>query len=403
MKMLKWLGYVIVALVLVGAVLAYLNWDRLVRLNNVNTLFSEDLIVSNFSNIDKVFFNVPVPSAGDVEPWEKETANLPERFNSPVGEKVLVDWLEDSATTSLLVLRDGKIVFEDYYLDTKPDDLRISWSVAKSFLSASFGIAVGEGLIDLDAAVDSYVPSLVGTAYEGVSVRNVLNMSSGVTFNEDYLDFWSDINKMGRVLALGGSMDDFAAGLSERDREAGRIRQYVSIDTHVIAMVLRAATGKTLPDYLAEKIITPIGFERQPYYVSDSVGIAFALGGLNITTRDYARFGQMILDNGKWQGKQIVPAGWVVASTIESAPRPEPEDGYGYGYQWWIPDGSVESGGDFLARGIYGQYIYINPKSRIIVVRTAANRQFREDLGTGYTAGHVHVAMFRKISESLSE
>ena len=258
-------------------------------------------------------------------------------------------------------------------------------------------------MIDLEAAVEEYVPDFKGSAYEGVSVRDVLTMSSGVTFNEDYLDFWSDINKMGRVLALGGSMDEFASGLSERTREAGDVRQYVSIDTHVLAMVLRAATGTKLPEYLAEKIITPIGFEKQPFYLSDSEENAFALGGLNITSRDYARFGQVFMDNGKWQGEQIIPAGWVVSSTLEQANRPETEDGFGYGYQWWIPDGSVENGGDYQARGIYGQFIYINPRTRTLIVRTAANRKFREDLGDGKSAKHIHTDMFRAIAKHMAE
>ena len=401
MKILKWLGFTLLTLLVVVGVLAAFNWEKLVRLNNVNTLFSEELIVSNFSNMDKAFFNVPVPSGGEVEPWEKELKDLPLTFDSAIGTKNLQEWLEESRTTSLVVIQDGKIAFEEYYLGTKPDDLRVSWSVAKSFLSAAFGIAVSDGLIDLDAPVESYVSDLQGSAYNGVSVRDVLTMSSGVTFNEDYLDFWSDINKMGRVLALGGSMDDFASGLSERTREAGEVRQYVSIDTHILAMVLRAATGRTLPDYLAEKIISPIGFEKQPYYLSDSEENAFALGGLNITTRDYARFGQMFLDNGKWQGKQILPAGWVVSSTLEQAKRPEVEDGFGYGYQWWIPDGSINNGGDYQARGIYGQFIYVNPKSRTLIVRTAANRKFRADLGNGKAAKHIHTDMFRAIAAHM--
>ncbi|MDJ0613781.1 MAG: serine hydrolase [Rhizobiaceae bacterium] len=403
MRILKWLGGIVLALVLIGAVLAFFNWEKLVRLNTVNTLFSEELIVSNFSSMDKAFFHVPVPAEGEVEAWEEEPKTLPTSFESAIGTKDMKQWLEETQTTSLLVLQDGKIAFEEYYLGTGPDDLRVSWSVAKSFLSAAFGIAVNEGLIDLEAPVDSYVSDFKGSAYEGVSVRDVLTMSSGVTFNEDYLDFWSDINKMGRVLALGGSMDDFASGLTERTREAGKVRQYVSIDTHVLAMVLRAATGQTLPQYVAEKIISPIGFEKQPFYLSDSEENAFALGGLNVTTRDYARFGQVFLDNGKWQGKQILPAGWVVSSTLEQANRPETEDGFGYGYQWWIPDGSVENGGDYQARGIYGQFIHINPKTRTVIVRTAANRKFREDLGGGLNAKHIHVDMFRAIANHMDK
>lgn len=401
-RIAKWVGYALLVLVVLAAILAALNWERLVRLNAVNTLFAEDKIVRNFSNMNAAFFNTPIPSSGTVVPWQVSEEPLPSVFQSDGHEFNLTEWLERTATTSFLVVQDGKVAHEAYYLDTAPDDLRISWSMAKSFLSAAFGVAVTEGKIDLDKPVDSYVPELADSAYKGVTVRSVLNMASGVTFDEDYLDFWSDINKMGRVLALGGSMDEFAAALTDRDREQGTARQYVSIDTHVLAMVLRAATGEKLPQYMAEKVITPLGFEKQPYYLTDSENNAFALGGINATTRDYARFGQMILDNGKWQDKAILPAGWVVSSTIRSAPEASEPDGFHYGYQWWIPEGSVKNGGDFLARGIYGQYIYINPRTDTVIVRTAANRKFREPTEDGSYPAHVFVDMFRSIATELS-
>lgn len=403
MRILKALLLFLVFLVILGGILAFVFWDKLVRLNSVNTLFTEELIVSNFSNMDKAFFNTKIPAGGDVEAWESDAKPLPETFNSPLGEQKVVDWLAETRTTSLMVVQDGKIAFEEYYLDTKPDDLRVSWSVAKSFLSAAFGVAVSDGLIELQKPVDDYVPAFKGTTYEGVSVENVLTMSSGVLFNEDYLDFWSDINKMGRVLALGGSMDEFAASLEERKREQGKVREYISIDTHVLAMVLRAATGKKLPDYLAEKVITPIGFEKQPFYLTDIEGNAFALGGLNITTRDYARFGQMFLQNGQWDGQQIVPEDWVRVSTSVQAQKPDPEDGFGYGYQWWIPDGSQENGNDYMARGIYGQYIYINPQTRTLIVRTAANRQFREKLVDDLDEKFFYVDLFRTVARQAAQ
>ena len=403
MRILKWIGYLLLALLLLAGILAVFNWDKLVRLNAVNTLFAEENIVSNFSGMREVFFNKNIPSDGEVTAWEVDEKPLPETFPSGTGERNLAEWNTYSKTTSLLVIQDGKVAFEDYYLGTGPEDLRISWSVAKSFLSAAFGIAVDEGKVDLDNAVDTYVPEFANSAYKGVTVRNVFNMASGVKFNEDYLDFWSDINKMGRVLAIGGSMDGFTLEMQEREREQGVSRQYVSIDTHVLAMVLRAATGKSLPEYLGEKIITPLGFAEQPYYLTDSAGNAFALGGLNVTTRDYARFGQMFLDYGKWNGKQIVPAGWVLKSTINSAPDAANGDVFGYGYQWWIPPKSQSNGGDYLARGIYGQYIYINPGSKTVIVRTAANRKFRELLPDGSHPRLIDVDMFRGIAQSVSQ
>jgi len=402
-RFLKWLFYILLIIIIVGAIAAYFNWDKLKRLNTVNTLFTKEKIVSNFSNLKDIFFSTPIPESGTEYIWEEALQELPATFMVGETEFTLEDWLTETKTTSVLVVQNGKIANESYRLGTEKDDLRISWSVAKSFLSAAFGVAVSEGKIELDKTVEVYEPTFKGTAYEGVTVRNVLNMSSGVKFNEDYLDFWSDINKMGRILALGGSMDDFAASLDERIFEQGKYRKYTSIDTHVLAMVLRAATGETLTNYLGEKIITPLGFGKQPHYVTDSQGNAFALGGLNIRTRDFAKFGQMFINNGTFNGQEIVPSGWILASTAASASKPETDDLFDYGYQWWIPTDSAQNGGDYLARGIYGQYIYINPGTETVIIKTSANRKFREVVTDGLINHTVNKAMFREIANTMSK
>ena len=293
-------------------------------------------------------------------------------------------------------MKDGEILYENYFLGTGPEDRRISWSLAKSYLSALVGVLIAEGAISsIDVPVTDYAPALKGGAYDGATLRQVLNMASGVTFDEDYLDFNSDINRMGRVLALGGRMDDFAAGLTETFSAPGEVWQYVSIDTHVVGMVVRGATGRSVADLLSEKIIAPLGLEYAPYYITDGVGTAFVLGGLNMTTRDYARFGQMFLQRGNWQGRQIVPADWVVASTTPSAPpAAKKSERYDYGYQWWIPKDA--QGREYLGRGIYGQYIYIDEDRGVVIVTNAADRQFREK---GVDRGNIE--MFRIIARSL--
>ena len=265
--------------------------------------------------------------------------------------------------------------------------------MAKSALSALFGIVVAEGSIaSLDDKVTKYASQLAGSAYEGASIRNVLNMASGVKFDEDYMAFFSDINKMGRVIGLGGSLDDFTAALKDRAYTPGQTWQYVSIDTHVLGMVIRGATGREIPDLMAEKLITPLGLEVEPAYVTDGTGQAFVLGGLNMTTRDYARLGQLFLQNGAAGGEQIVPADWVVASTTASAPTAP--GAIGYGYQWWVPKGAVP--GEFMAMGIYGQFIYINRPAGVVIAVNAADRHFTD---AGVEDGNV--AMFRAIAASL--
>ena len=379
----KWLGRILLMLVLAAVVVGLWKREEITRLMAVNSLFSADKIVSNFSNMDGAFLTMPVPR-GDGEtsrlPYGPETEMPPE----------LDEWIAARNVTSLVVMHQGQIVYENYFLGTGPDDRRVSWSVAKSFLAALFGVLVEEGAIaSLDDPVVQYAPVLKGGAYDGATILHVLNMASGITFNEDYLDYNSDINRMGRVLALGGTMDDFATGLTETFAPSGDVWQYTSIDTHVLGMVIRGATGRSIPDLLSEKIIAPLGMEQAPYYLTDGVGVAFVLGGLNVTTRDYARFGQMILQGGEWNGQQVVPADWVELSTTPNAPG-----GVLYGYQWWMPEGAEPR--EYMARGIYGQYIYINERTGVVIATTGADRNFRVD---GVAAENE--AMFRLIANGL--
>lgn len=382
----KWLGRILLVLIITATALYIWKREEITRLMAVNTLFSEDKIVTNFSNMNAAFLTREVPRGdGPVSDLPMgETATLPSST---------ADWVEDRSVTALVVLKDGQLVHESYYKGTTPEDRRISWSVAKSYLSALFGVIMAEGHIDsLDDPVTKYAPSLKGGAYDGASIRDVLQMSSGVTFNEDYLDFHSDINRMGRVIALGGTMDGFAEGLSETFTAPGSQWQYVSIDTHVIGMVIRGATGRDVASLLSEKIIQPLGYEVSPYYITDGVDVAFVLGGLNIRTRDYARFGQMFLQNGSYDGQQVVPADWVAESTVPSA-RTQPGD-LQYGYQWWMPKDARD--GEFFGIGVYGQYIYINRPAGIVIAVNSADRQFKSG---GVTTRNI--AQFREIADSL--
>lgn len=382
----KWVLRIFVVLVLAVVVVGFWHRDRITRLLAVNSLFSEEKIVNNFSHMDAAFLVTPVSRGNG------PTAELSYGADADLPAQVM-GWTEARDVTALIVLKDGKIVHESYYKGTEPDDLRISWSVAKSYLSALVGVLLEDGTIaSIDDPVVQYAPTLKGGAYDGASIRNVLNMASGVTFDEDYLDQSSDINRMGRVLALGGSMDDFASGLTETFAPVGEGWKYVSIDTHILSMVVRGATARPIAELLSEKIIAPMGLEREPYYLTDGFGTAFVLGGLNLTTRDYARMGQMYLQNGEFNGSQIVPAAWVATSTSPSAPTAEGE--IGYGYQWWVPKGAIA--GEFMARGIYGQYVYVNRAKGVVIATNAADRNFRDE-----GVADENVAIFRAIANSI--
>ena len=393
------LAVAVVAMILVG-----LNWSKIQRLKHVNTLFDEGKIVENFSNMDKAFLHQTLDISGEPFVWPENPAALPETVEVAGKPRDLQKLLAELETTALIVIKDGEILNENYYLGTDKDDLRISWSVAKSFMSGLYGQALESGQIkSLDDNVETYAPSLKGSAYEGASIRNVLNMASGIRFNEDYMDPKSDINKMGRVLGLGQSMDAFAASLIEREAEPGKRWQYVSIDTHIAAMVLRGATGKSLHQLFNETYGAHLGFGKAPFYLTDGENIAFALGGLNLRTRDYAKFGQLFLQKGQWKGEQIVPESWVTASTAHSAPNLS-DRGVGYGYQWWVP--MPQEGlhkGDFFAVGIYGQYIYVNPAANMVIAKNAAHRNFAYPMdGYGHSM-NVNIDMIRSLAEYYSE
>ena len=382
----KWLGRALIALILAAAVVGFWKREEIMRLMAVNSLFSAEKIVRNFSHMDAAFLTTPVSRGdGPVTPLPRgEDLTLPPETDA---------WITARSVTSLLVMQDGKIRFEDYYLGTTADDRRISWSVAKSYLSSLLGVLVADGVIaSLDDPVVKYAPKLKGSAYEAASIRNVLNMASGAVFNEDYLDYDSDIKRMGRVIALGGALDDFTASFSESFAAPGEVWQYVSIDTHVIGMVVRGATGRDIAGLLSEKILAPLGLERDGYYVTDGDGVAFVLGGLNFTTRDFARFGQMILQNGQYEGQQVVPAQWIAESTVATAPTQPGQ--IGYGYQWWIPVGA--QAGEFMARGVYGQYIYFDQSRGLLIMTTGADRLFKEP-----GVSEANVAMFRSIAQNL--
>lgn len=378
---LKWLGRVLVVLVVLALAVGLWKREEIKRLMAVNSLFAEDRIVANFSNMNRMFLYREMQSGTATPLPQGPQADPPDGF---------ADWLTARNVTAYVVLKDGQIVAEDYLQGTGADDLRISWSVAKSVLSLLYGILLEEGTVpELDVPLVQAVPALRGSAYDGASIRDVLTMSSGIEFNEDYLDFHSDINRMGRVLALGRSMDGFAQDQNARERQPGTAWQYVSIDTHVLGMVIREATGRPIADLVEERLFVPMGLERAPYYLTDGFGVAFVLGGLNMTTRDFARLGLLVAQGGRWGDMQLVPQDWVEASIQPQAPA-----GAAYGYQWWVPENATA--GEVIARGIYGQYVYINTDLGVVIALNAADRQFR---APGVNAANV--AMFRAIADSL--
>ncbi len=358
-------------------------------------LFDEDRIVENFRAADQLGAISVMTASTEPRPYANATSiELPEAFMFDRQALNTEQFLADSWTTGLLVIQHDKIVYETYSLGNSESTRTISWSMAKSFISAMIGIAVDEGSIaSIEQPVDFYAPELKGSGYEGVRIKDVLQMSSGIAFNEDYGDFNSDINRWGRGFALGSPQDEFAASLT-RGGEPGTLNHYVSIDTHVLSMVLSRATRKTVTQYMQEKLYEPLGMEYDGYWLIDGDGKEMALGGLNLTLRDFAKLGSLYLHDGALDGKQIVPAEWVAVSTAADAPHIQPEqDDFGYGYQWWLP---LSEDGEYMAMGVYGQYIYINPRNNTVIVKLSANPHYN-DLSYIPSSDHSHLAFFRSI------
>jgi CubicO group peptidase (beta-lactamase class C family) len=391
-----------VALVVVSLVLAVVYRAEFARVYHVIRLFDAEIIVSNFRSMDTMFGTAPVRRGPVAHQFERSIRNLPLTYVYKGQTKKVSDFMEQTWTTGMVVLQDGAVVSENYYRGNTASSKVISWSVAKSFISALVGIAVEEGHIkDINQPVTDYVPALRGSGYNGVSIKNVLQMSSGIRFNEDYGDFCSDINRLGRALAFNTSLDDFVASLLRRKRTPGTFHDYVSMDTQVLGMVLRAATGETLASYLESRVWQKLGMESDAYWLIDRKRMELAFGGLNAVLRDYARFGHLYLSEGKWQGKQVVPVSWVRASVTPDAPHLQPGNPnsswvLGYGYQWWIPQ---QPDGDFLAIGVYNQFIYVDPKRKIVIAKSSAYPAYNED---GQEKELETIAVFRAIAKQVA-
>ena len=406
MKLLKRTLIAFVGLISVLAIVVLLFYrQEAYQLYKVLTFFEKDEISYNFKSIHKIFnVNVvPQPATSFNFPSAKNQVSLPEKFNARDSSLTTQAFLDFTLTDALLIIRHDSILYEYYGNGFTAGDHHISWSMAKSVVSALFGIALEEGKIkSIEQTVTDYLPEFKGTGYDGVRIKDVLQMSSGVGFNEDYGDFNSDINVMGRYFALGMPMSDFAKRL-KRARQPGTYNHYVSIDTQVLGMILVKATGQSITDYMKEKLWSKIGAEDEAFWIVDKTGMEFALGGLNCTAKDYAKVGQLFLDSGRWQGKQIVPEAWVSASVTPDAPHVMPgkrnsaDRKDGYGFQWWIPFGGED---EFDAQGIYDQFIYIDPDKDVVIVKLSSNYHFKNDKNGLFH--DLEIGLFRSIIEKIS-
>ena len=400
---MNWIIFISIFILIILAIIFGPNAWRLYKVAN---LFDKNTISYNFINM-KEFFPTSTPIKASENPHifkKRDDFYMPELYEFGGEKKPIQEAIDYFNTDGLMILKDGEVLYENYWNKNKENSRHIIWSVSKSFLSALVGIALDEGLIDdINDPIIKYLKDFEGTGYEGVSIKNLLQMSSGIAFNEDYGDPDSDINRYARVTATGTSQREFAKTL-KNSREPGTYNHYISLDSQMLGMLVAEVTNVTVKEYLYEKIWSQIGMQDDAFYLTDKQEVEMSLGGLNVTLRDMAKFGQLYLNKGNWNGKQVVPAEWVSNSTVPLGKHVQPNagdqftsDAWGYGYQWWIPGPGVS---DYTAHGIYNQFIYVNPESGEVIAKTSSNFNFIEE--RQYTKD-AHIAIFRAIAKSISE
>jgi CubicO group peptidase (beta-lactamase class C family) len=271
-------------------------------------------------------------------------------------------YMKAQRTAGLVIIQDGKIRLEKYGLDFDGNGKWTSFSVAKSLTSTMVGAAIKDGYIkSLDDKVTQYIPEMKGSAYDDVTIAQLLTMTSGIKWNEDYEDPKSDVARFNEHQAEPG-IDVTVSYMRKLPREApaGTKWVYKTGETNLIGVLVSKATGKKLSDYLSEKVWAPFGMEQDASWLLGSSGHEISGCCIQASTRDYARFGMFILGGGVVNGKSILPDGWIASATTKQADIGAP--GRGYGYQWWTYDD-----GSYAAQGIFGQGIFIDPKRKLVI------------------------------------
>jgi len=345
------------------------------------TFFQVRHLVGSHSHLDEIFEGRLVRRAATPSSLGR-AAEPAVRYEFRGETRTLDDYLANNPTTGLLIARGDTILVERYQYGRTDRERLTSWSMAKTVTSMLVGIALAEGrLRSIDDLAEAYVPELAGTEYGRTSLRHLLQMSSGVNFVEKYSGD-DDVMR----LALSTFVQSRQGGpggvsavtpFNERGAPSGTRFSYASSETHVLGLVLRAAIGRPLTEYVEEKIWQPIGAEADATWLVDRAGQEAAYCCLNAVLRDYARLGLLLAHNGNWRGRQLIPAAWIEEATRVPADQAYRRPGiattfFGYGYQVWIFPGERRM---FALLGVRGQSIFVDPASRLVMVHTAVRKE----------------------------
>jgi CubicO group peptidase (beta-lactamase class C family) len=361
--MKKWLfGIVLLVAAAAGAFWVTADKDMKRLVSNLPT--DDNVLFWSIPQRDAAFRamdRIPVLAKANIIEAGNDVYPLPKGEPLAVGADVDA-YMKAQRTAGLVIIHDGKIRLEKYGLDFSGDGKWTSFSVAKSLTSTLVGAAIKDGYIkSIDDKVSAYIPDLKGSVYDDVSIKQLLTMTSGVKWNEDYGDPKSDVALFNKHKAEDG-VDVTVSYMRKLPREApaGTKWVYKTGETNLIGVLVSQATKKTLSQYLSEKVWAPFGMEQDGSWLLGATGHEISGCCIQASTRDYARFGLFMLKGGVAGGKQVLPDGWIAAATTQQADIGEQENGYGY--QWWtVKDGS------YAAQGIFGQGIFIDPKRKLVI------------------------------------
>jgi CubicO group peptidase (beta-lactamase class C family) len=349
----------------------------------MTTLFSAETRVENHRNMKRIFPWRDIAASPKPFTFPKVEKALPIEFMFEGAPRKLDDFLERTQTSSFVVIKNGTLASERYFLGADERSQFTSWSMAKSFLSTLIAMALKDGTIkSLDDKAEVYVPELKGKPYGSISIRHLLQMSSGIKFDETYTNQLSDINLLFyRVFLLGSKITDVVSGYDQEVPSGTRFK-YISSDSQVLSWVLSKATGMPLTQFLQTRLWSPLGMESSAFWsVEREGGSEIAYCCLNATARDFAKLGQLFLDQGQWGGQQLLPDGWVSEATRPSQPYLQPgatpQKIRGYQYQWWVPENYE---GEYFANGVWGQMMWVSEKNKVVIVKTSVDKDYRANL-----------------------
>jgi CubicO group peptidase (beta-lactamase class C family) len=391
--MWKWIVGILVVVV-TGLGFAYFTADKGMRNLLANLPTDRNVLFWTVPQRDAAFRSLDaVAVLAEANVIEAGGTAFPMPRGAPISIPMNVEiYMREQRTAGLVIIQDGKLRLERYGLGFDANGQWTSFSVAKSFTSTLVGAAIKDGFIkSIEDKVSDYIPHLKGSAYDDVSIKQLLTMTSGVRWNEDYEDKNSDVALFNEHKAEPG-VDATVSYMRTLSREApaGDKWAYKTGETNLIGVLVSSATGKTLSAYLSEKIWAPFGMEHNGSWLLGSTGHEISGCCIQASTRDFARFGQFMLAGAQIDGKPVLPEKWIAAATTRQADIGHP--GKGYGYQWWTDDD-----GSFAAQGIFGQGIFIDPKRKLVI---ASNSNWPK--ATDYdTVGAQREAFYKSVQAAV--